>query len=472
MSRPVVCRFAPSPTGYLHIGGARTALFNWLYARAKGGRMVLRIEDTDRARSTDAAIDAIVDGLKWLGLDWDGEAVSQFSRADRHRDVAHALVAAGKAYKCYMSAGELAEAREAAKTAGTVFRYDRRWRDRDPSEAPAGVDPVIRIKAPLEGETVVDDRVQGRVAFANKDLDDFVILRSDGSPVYMLSVVVDDYDMGVTHIIRGDDHFTNAARQTLLYKALEWEVPDMAHIPLIHGLDGAKLSKRHGALGVDAYRDMGYLPQALRNYLVRLGWSHGDNEIFSTEQMISWFDFDGLGKAPSRLDFKKLENLNGHYIRESDDVWLYEAMRDWIVPHEAGDRYRSRENWLVAAMPALKQRAKTLVDLYASAAFLLADRPLNLDEKAIKAVDGDGRVLLAEILPGLEAVAGWERESLEGVFNDIAEKRSLKFGKVAQPVRAALTGTTASPSIFDIFLILGCQESLDRIRDCLSDAEL
>jgi len=472
MSRPVVCRFAPSPTGYLHIGGARTALFNWLYARANDGRMVLRIEDTDRARSTDAAIDAIIDGLNWLGLDWDGEAVSQFSRADRHMDVAHALVAAGKAYKCYMSGEELAAAREAAKAEGDVYRYDRRWRDRDPSEAPPGIDPVIRIKAPLDGETIVDDKVQGRVAFANKDLDDFVILRSDGSPVYMLSVVVDDYDMGVTHIIRGDDHFTNAARQTLLYNALEWDVPVMAHIPLIHGTDGAKLSKRHGALGVDAYRDMGYLPEALRNYLARLGWSHGDDEIFSTEQMISWFDLDGLGKAPSRIDFKKLENLNGHYIREADDDWLYDAIRDWIVPTEAQAKFQTRKEWLVAAMPALKQRAKTLVDLYASAAFLLADRPLALDEKASKTMGADGQALLAEILAGLEAVEDWSRESLEAVFNDIAEKRDLKFGKVAQPVRAALTGTTASPSIFDIFLILGCQESLDRIRDCLSDAGL
>jgi len=472
MSRPVVCRFAPSPTGYLHIGGARTALFNWLYARANDGRMVLRIEDTDRARSTDAAIAAIIDGLNWLGLDWDGEAVSQYSRADRHRDVAHGLVAAGKAYKCYMSGEELAAAREAAKAEGGVYRYDRRWRDRDPSEAPAGIEPVIRIKAPLDGETIVDDKVQGRVAFANKDLDDFVILRSDGSPVYMLSVVVDDYDMGVTHIIRGDDHFTNAARQTLLYNALEWEVPVMAHIPLIHGSDGAKLSKRHGALGVDGYRDMGYLPEALRNYLARLGWSHGDDEIFSTEQMIAWFDLDGLGKAPSRIDFKKLENLNGHYIREADDEWLYDAIRDWIVPTETRAKYQARKEWLVAAMPALKQRAKTLVDLYASAAFLLADRPLALDEKASETMGADGQALLAEILAGLEAVEDWSRETLEAVFSDIAEKRDLKFGKVAQPVRAALTGTTASPSIFDIFLILGCQESLDRIRDCLSDAGL
>ena len=472
MNRPVICRFAPSPTGYLHIGGARTALFNWLYARANGGRMMLRIEDTDRARSSDAAIAAIIDGLTWLGLTWDGEAISQFERADRHREIAEELLAASKAYKCYMTPEELSAARETAKADGEVFRYDRRWRDRDPSEAPAGVDPVIRIKAPLTGETIVDDKVQGRVAFSNKDLDDFVILRSDGTPVYMLSVVVDDYDMGVTHIIRGDDHFTNAARQTLIYQALGWDVPVMAHIPLIHGPDGAKLSKRHGALGIEAYRDMGYLPQALRNYLARLGWSHGDDEIFSTEQMIEWFDFDGLGKAPARIDFKKLENLNGHYIREADDAWLYEAVRDWIVPANDLETYTGRKDWLVAAMPHLKERAKTLVDLYQSASFLLADRPLVPDEKAEKALDEPGRELLGDVLRELETVAEWNRETLEAVVQGIAERKNLKFGKVAQPVRVALTGTTSSPSIFEIFLILGCQESLARIRDCLANSTL
>lgn len=470
MSRPVVCRFAPSPTGYLHIGGARTALFNWLYAKAKGGKMVLRIEDTDRARSSDDAIDAIIDGLSWLGLGWDGEPVSQFARAARHREIVDDLLASGKAYKCYMSAEELSTAREEAKAAGGVFRYDGMWRDRDPEDAPEGVDPVIRIKAPREGETIVDDQVQGRVSFANKDLDDFVILRSDGTPVYMLSVVVDDYDMGVTHIIRGDDHFTNAARQTLIYQALGWEVPVMAHIPLIHGPDGAKLSKRHGALGIEEYRKMGYIPQALRNYLARLGWSHGDDEIFSTEQMIEWFDMDGLGKAPSRIDFKKLEAVNGHYIREAEDFWLYEAIRDWIVADDDLDTYVERREWLIAAMPHLKERAKTLVDLHKSAAFLLTERPLALDEKATKALDGPGKELLVEILATLEAAPEWTRDVLEASIQGIADKRDLKFGKVAQPVRAALTGTTASPSIFEIFLILGCQESLARIRDCISDS--
>lgn len=470
MSRPVVCRFAPSPTGYLHIGGARTALFNWLFAKAKGGKMVLRIEDTDRARSSDDAIDAIIGGLSWLGLEWDGEPVSQFARAARHREIVEELLASGKAYKCYMSAEELSAAREDAKAAGGAFRYDGRWRDRDPEDAPEGVDPVIRIKAPRDGETIVDDKVQGRVSFANKDLDDFVILRSDGTPVYMLSVVVDDYDMGVTHIIRGDDHFTNAARQTLIYRALGWDVPVMAHIPLIHGPDGAKLSKRHGALGIEEYRKMGYIPQALRNYLARLGWSHGDDEIFSTQQMIEWFDIDGLGKAPSRIDFKKLEALNGHYIRETDDVWLYEAMRDWIVADEDLETYTERREWLVAAMPHLKERAKTLVDLHKGAAFLLAERPLALDEKALKALDGPGKELLAEILAILESLSEWSRDALESSIQGIADKKDLKFGKVAQPVRAALTGTTASPSIFEIFLILGCQESLARIKDCISDS--
>src|SRR5216117_790872 len=375
MSEPVVTRFAPSPTGFLHIGGARTALFNWLYARGRGGKMLLRIEDTDRERSTEAAVAAILDGLSWLGLDWDGEAISQFSRAARHREVAEALLAAGKAYYCYASAEELAEMREQARREGRAKLYDGRWRDRDPSEAPPGVAPVIRLKAPLTGETVIEDQVQGRVVWQNENLDDLVLLRSDGTPTYMLAVVVDDHDMGVTHVIRGDDHLTNAARQTQIYSALDWTVPIMAHIPLIHGPDGSKLSKRHGALGVDAYRAMGYLPAAMRNYLVRLGWAHGDQEIFSTEEMIAAFDLPQVGRSPARFDFAKLESLNGHYMRSTPDRELVAAL-DAVLPHlpngtEVAPKLTPavRDQFLTA-MPELKERAKTLVELLDAASFI------------------------------------------------------------------------------------------------------
>ncbi|TXM94165.1 glutamate--tRNA ligase, partial [Methylobacterium sp. WL122] len=337
MSSAVVTRFAPSPTGYLHIGGARTALFNWLYARRMGGRMLLRIEDTDRERSTQGAIDAILDGMRWLGLDWDGDVVFQYARAERHREVAENLLASGNAYRCYATQDELTQMREQARAAGKPLRYDGRWRDRDPSDAPAGVKPVIRLRAPSEGETVVDDAVQGRVTWANRDLDDLVLLRSDGNPTYMLAVVVDDHDMGVTQVIRGDDHLTNAARQSQIFAALGWEVPRMAHIPLIHGADGAKLSKRHGALGVDAYRDLGYLPAALRNYLVRLGWSHGDQEVFSTEEMVAAFDLKAIGRSPARFDFAKLENLNGLYIRGAADGDLVDAI-ERILPNVGPER--------------------------------------------------------------------------------------------------------------------------------------
>ena len=364
MPDPIVTRFAPSPTGFLHIGGARTALFNWLYARARGGKMLLRIEDTDRERSTQAAIDAILDGLKWLGIEWDGDTVYQFARAARHREVAEGMRAAGKAYYCYASPEELAEMRELARREGRTRLYNGLWRDRDPSEAPPGVKPVIRLKAPLTGETAIDDQVQGRVTWQNENLDDLVLLRSDGNPTYMLAVVVDDHDMGVTHIIRGDDHLTNAARQTQIYQALGWNVPVMAHIPLIHGPDGSKLSKRHGALGVDAYRAMGYLPTALRNYLVRLGWAHGDQEIFSTDQMVAAFDLPQIGRSPARFDFAKLESLNGHYIRQTGDADLLAAI-DALLPHIAEGAALSekltphlRGQWL-AAMPSLKERAKT-----------------------------------------------------------------------------------------------------------------
>lgn len=470
MNDTVITRFAPSPTGFLHIGGARTALFNWLYARHNGGKMLLRIEDTDRARSTDEATAAILDGLKWLGLQWDGEPVSQFARAGRHREVALQLVETGKAYQCYASQEELAEMREKARAEGRPPRYDGRWRDRDPAEAPEGVTPVIRIKAPRDGETVVDDKVQGIVRFPNKDLDDFIILRSDGSPTYMHAVVVDDHDMGVTHIIRGDDHLTNAARQTVIYRALGWDVPVMAHIPLIHGPDGAKLSKRHGALGVEAYRAMGYLPAALRNYLARLGWSHGDDEVMSTDDMIRWFDIGDVNKGAARFDFRKLEALNGIYIRASDDRELTDALIDVLpeLPNGdvlAGKMTDARRAQLLAAMPGLKERAKTLVELADGAAFLFAERPLSLDEKAAGILSDEARGLLSLVLPALTVIEDWSAASAEEAVRAFAGKNELKLGAVAQPLRAALTGRSTSPGVFDVMSVLGRQESLDRIKD-------
>ncbi|MCJ2006252.1 glutamate--tRNA ligase [Methylobacterium sp. J-092] len=470
MSSPVVTRFAPSPTGYLHIGGARTALFNWLYARRMGGRMLLRIEDTDRERSTQGAIDAILDGMSWLGLDWDGDVVFQYARAERHREVAESLLASGNAYRCYATPEELTQMREQARAAGKPLRYDGRWRDRDPSEAPAGVKPVIRLRAPSEGETIVDDAVQGRVTWANRDLDDLVLLRSDGNPTYMLAAVVDDHDMGVTQVIRGDDHLTNAARQSQIFSALGWEVPKMAHIPLIHGADGAKLSKRHGALGVDAYRDLGYLPAALRNYLVRLGWSHGDQEVFSTEEMVAAFDLKAIGRSPARFDFAKLENLNGLYIRGAADADLVDAI-ERILPNVAPERGLSaplapalREK-LVAAMPGLKERAKTLIELLDSAYYLTAARPLVPDEKASALLTDEARGRLAAILPALEALPDWNAAATEAAVRHFAETAGLKLGQVAQPLRAALTGRTTSPPLFDVMAVLGRAESLARLGD-------
>jgi glutamyl-tRNA synthetase len=472
MSKPVVTRFAPSPTGFLHIGGARTALFNWLYARRNGGTMLLRIEDTDRERSTQAAVDAIIDGLRWLGLTWEGEPISQFQRADRHADVARELVAMGKAYYCYCTPDELNEMRENAKANGLPPRYDGRWRDRDASEAPAGVKPSVRIKAPLEGETVIEDAVQGTVTFPNKDLDDFIILRSDGTPTYMHAVVVDDHDMGVTQIIRGDDHLTNTARQKIIYDALGWDMPKVAHIPLIHGPDGAKLSKRHGALGVEAYRAMGYLPVALRNYLVRLGWAHGDAEILSTEEMTELFDLEGIGRSPSRFDFVKLENLNGHYIRQSDDGELVAQMIALLeyIPEGAAIKARITDKvraQMQAAMPGLKERAKTLLELIDGAGFLLANRPLAYDEKAAALLDATGKAALAAVLPALEALPEFTASAVEAVVRDYATVAGLKLGKVAQPLRAASTGRSMSPPIFDVLAILGRDEALGRIRDAI-----
>jgi glutamyl-tRNA synthetase len=470
MSDQIVTRFAPSPTGFLHIGGARTALFNWLYARGRGGRMLLRIEDTDRERSTQAAIDAILDGLSWLGITWDGDPVYQFARSARHREVAEELLAAGKAYYCYASPDELNDMRERARREGKSKLYNGLWRDRDPKEAPPGVKPVIRFKAPLAGETAIDDQVQGRVTWQNENLDDLVILRSDGTPTYNLAVVVDDHDMDVTHVIRGDDHLTNAARQTQIYQALGWPVPVMSHIPLIHAPDGSKMSKRHGALGVDAYRAMGYLPAAMRNYLVRLGWSHGDQEIFSTDELIAAFDLPQVGRSPARFDLAKLDNLNGHYIRSSSDAELLAAVKG-VLPHVAnGAELAAKLNpdleaKLLAALPSLKERAKTLVELIDAAKFLYAGRPLVLDDRAAALLSAEARGLMGKLQARLAAVEPWSAAATEAAVRSFAETEGVKLGAVAQPLRAALTGRTTSPGIFEVLAVLGKTESLARLGD-------
>lgn len=461
----VITRFAPSPTGFLHIGGARTALFNWLYARHNKGKFLLRIEDTDRERSTDEAIEAILAGLKWMGLDWDGDPTYQFANRDRHVEIANQLVAEGNAYPCYASKEELAEMRETARAEGRAPGYDGRWRDRDPADAPAGISPVIRFKSPNEGNTVIHDAVQGDVTIANAQLDDLILLRADGTPTYMLSVIVDDHDMGVTDIIRGDDHLTNAARQIQLYAALGWKEPRMAHIPLIHGPDGAKLSKRHGALGVEAYRDMGYLPEAMRNYLLRLGWSHGDDEIISTEQAIDWFNMENIGKSASRIDFGKLENLNGIYIREADDTYLTSLIVP-ILEDKIGTELPDYQRLMIKkAMNGLKERAKSVLSLADSSHFLITKRPLPLDNKAKKLLTADANALLLRLADKLELLTDWGKEGIETVIRESAEAEELKLGKVAQPLRAALTGTTVSPGIFDVLEILGKEEALGRIRD-------
>jgi glutamyl-tRNA synthetase len=470
MADSVVTRFAPSPTGFLHIGGARTALFNWLYARKRGGKMLLRIEDTDRERSTDAAIAAILDGLKWLELDHDGEVIYQFSRAARHREVAEQLLADGRAYRCYATAEQLAAMREKARAESRTRLYDGLWRDRDTSDAPTGIKPTIRLKAPQTGETVIEDQVQGRVVWQNENLDDLVLLRGDGTPTYMLAVVVDDHDMAVTHVIRGDDHLINAARQKQIYDALGWELPSMSHIPLIHGPDGSKLSKRHGALGVEAYRALGYLPAALRNYLVRLGWSHGDQEIFSTQEMIDTFDLSGIGRSAARFDFAKLENLNGHYIRHADDrslVTMFEGLLDYIpdgsdLKAKLNDTTRAQ---LLQAMPNLKERAKTLIELIDGSYFIFADRPLEIEPKAAALLTPENRELIGRLGHALEAVAPWTSDATEAAMRSFAEQNNLKFGAIAQPLRVALTGRTTSPGIFDVLAVLGRDECLARLAD-------
>ena len=473
MTTKVVTRFAPSPTGFLHIGGARTALFNWLYARKTGGTMLLRIEDTDRERSTEPAVAAILDGLQWLGLNWDGDVVHQFARANNHRAAAQAMLASGNAYHCYASAAELDEMRNLARQESRPPRYDGRWRDATDAQRAAaeaeGRKPVVRLRAPQDGETVIDDLVQGRIAFPNKDLDDLVLLRSDGNPTYMLAVVVDDHDMGVTHIIRGDDHLTNAARQKHIYEALGWAVPVMAHIPLIHGSDGAKLSKRHGALGADAYRSLGYLPEALRNYLVRLGWSQGDREFFTTPELIEAFDLAQVHRSAARFDFAKLENMNGHYMRASDDDALTDALIAALLFLPGGDALlplldaRKRAQ-LRAAMPGLKARAKTLVELLDGAQFLFVQRPLQPDAKARDLLD-KGRALIPQLHAALAALPHWSAAAGEEAVRALVAQGTHKLGDFAQPLRAALTGRATSPGIFDVLEVLGREESLARIAD-------
>jgi glutamyl-tRNA synthetase len=460
-SKPVL-RFAPSPTGFLHIGGARTALFNWLFARHTGGTFLLRIEDTDRERSTPEAVAAILSGLEWLGLNWDGQTIYQFARASRHRQVAEELLAQGKAYRCFATAQELDEMRAQQRAAGKPMRYDGRWRDRDPAEAPAGAPFVIRLRAPQTGETIVHDVVQGDVRFANEQLDDMVLLRSDGTPTYMLAVVVDDFDMSVTHVIRGDDHLNNAARQLQIIHAMGWPEPIYGHLPLIHGPDGAKLSKRHGALAVEAYRDMGYLPETMRNYLLRLGWSHGDDEIISAEQAIAWFNFENIGRSPARLDFKKLDNLNAHYIRQTDDRILADEVAELLARtgRVLTDKAKAQ---LIAAMPGLKERAKTLVELSQSAEFLFTDGKRELDAQAEKLLTPEARGLLGELVT-VFADADWLGPVLEEKTRAFADAKGLKLGQAAQPIRAALTGKASSPPVFAMLEVLGREESLARLR--------
>jgi glutamyl-tRNA synthetase len=462
----VVTRFAPSPTGFLHIGGARTALFNWLFARHHGGGFLLRIEDTDRARSTQPAVDAILDGLSWLGLQWDGDVTYQFQRAARHAEVARAMLAAGKAYHCYASPQELAEMRAAQKAAGKPMRYDGRWRDRDPREAPVDIAPVIRLRAPQTGQTVIKDAVQGEVTVENAQLDDMILLRADGTPTYMLAVVVDDNDVGVTHVIRGDDHLNNAFRQLQIIRAMGWVEPVYAHIPLIHGPDGAKLSKRHGALGVDAYRDMGFLPAALRNYLLRLGWGHGDDEIISTEQAIEWFDLVNVGRAPSRFDVTKLTNLNAHYMRETPDDELVPLVQPLVEARIGGAIDIPGTERVRRGLSGVKQRSRTLVELADNLVFYArAGAPPLADDKARAVLTADAKSLLGRLAESLEAEAGnWSEKQVEDAVRRFADASGVKLGQVAQPLRVALTGSTVSPGIFEVLAILGPAETISRLK--------
>ena len=468
MTDAVVTRFAPSPTGYLHIGGARTALFNWLYARGRGGKFLLRIEDTDRARSTPEATQAILDGMAWLGLDHDGEVISQFDRAPRHAEVAHQLLAEGKAYKCFASQDEIQAFRDEARAEGRSTLYQSPWRDADPASHP-DAPYVVRIKAPRDGATTIRDEVQGDVTIRNDQLDDMVLLRSDGTPVYMLAVAVDDHDMGVTHVIRGDDHLNNAARQMTIYEAMGWPLPTYAHIPLIHGPDGKKLSKRHGALGVEEYRDMGYPAAGMRNYLARLGWSHGDDEFFTDAQAQEWFDLKGIGKSPARFDFKKLENICGQHIAITDDAALLHDVTAFATAQDKVTLSDVKLSRLQAAMPQLKERAKTYPELLEKAHFALAERPIDIEEKAAAQLDTVSRGILSELTPQLQN-ATWSREAIEALAQAFAESKDMKFGKLAGPLRAALAGRTATPSVFDMMLVLGREETLARLSDASGDA--
>ncbi len=464
MSSQVVTRFAPSPTGDLHIGGARTALFNWLFARHHGGKFLLRIEDTDRARSTPEATDAIFQGLNWLGLDWDEEPVSQFSRVERHAEVAHEMLEAGAAYRCYATKDEIDAFRAEAKAAGRPPLFLSPWRDKGPQDWPES-EYTVRLKAPREGEVVVEDAVQGKVTWKAETLDDLILLRSDGTPTYMHAVVVDDHDMGVTHVIRGDDHLTNAARQSLIYMANGWDVPVFAHIPLIHGPDGAKMSKRHGATSVIEYRDMGYLPVAMRNYLARLGWSHGDEEFFTDAQMIEWFGLDAVGKSAARFDFAKLANLNGQHMRASDDVTLVHSLEELIAAQQMPALTSDQKTALTTAMPGLKERVKTVTELHDISYYILAKRPLDFDEKAAKLINSETVPLLLRLTERLRNASDWSEEITDQIVRTFADDEQLKLGKVAQPLRAALTGRAISPGVFDVMETLGRQETLARLED-------
>ncbi|WP_170753009.1 glutamate--tRNA ligase [Ruegeria lacuscaerulensis] len=463
MSDQVVTRFAPSPTGFLHIGGARTALFNWLYARGRGGKFLLRIEDTDRERSTPEATAAILQGMAWLGLDHDGDVVSQFEGAARHAEVAHQLLAEGKAYKCFATQEEIAAFREQAKAEGKSTQFRSPWRDADAATHP-DAPFVIRIKAPQDGETVIRDQVQGDVTIRNEQLDDMVLLRSDGTPVYMLAVVVDDHDMGVTHVIRGDDHLNNAARQMMIYQAMGWDVPVWAHIPLIHGPDGKKLSKRHGALGAQEYQAMGYPAAGMRNYLARLGWSHGDDEFFTDAQAKEWFDLDGIGKSPARFDLKKLENLCGQHIAVADDAALRQEIEAYLAAADLPALTETQSGDLERAMYCLKDRARTFPELLEKAHFALTSRPIQPDEKAAKALASVSDGILNELTPQLQSVS-WTRSELEDALNSFAEAQGIKFGKLAGPLRAVLAGRAVTPSVFDMMLVLGRDETLARLSD-------
>lgn len=465
---PVVTRFAPSPTGFLHIGGARTALFNWLYARNQGGTFLLRIEDTDRERSTPEATAAIYDGLKWLGLDWDGAAISQFERRDRHAEVANAMLDNGTAYRCYATQDEIEAFREAARAAGKSTLYLSPWRDADPSTAP-DLPYVVRLKAPREGEVRIKDKVQKDVKWQADTLDDMVLLRSDGTPTYMLAVVVDDHDMGVTHIIRGDDHLINAGRQSLIYRAMGWNIPVFAHIPLIHGDDGKKLSKRHGALGAEAYREMGYTPATMRNYLTRLGWSHGNDELFSTEQAVEWFDFKGLGKSPSRLDLKKLDHVGGYQIGIAPDDVLMADLQTYLAATNQPALSDADRVKLTPVLPLLKDRSKKLSDVVEKAHFILGSRPFTPDASAEILLDSVSLGILKELTAALQH-ATWSHDGLETCLKEFAQANDLKLGKIAQPLRAALTGRTVSPSVFDMMAALGKEESLGRLQDAITPA--